>query len=390
MEDKQYITQLFQKHLRNACSPDEIRELFRLMQADEHRAHFQSLIHTHLQENSDPDAVTEAAIRRVFANLDLDNKKHTPKKWKLYLSLAASAVIALTLSILFLPSLSVRAPNTLSKIPVNDVAPGGNRATLTFKDGQTVSLDEQQVGIIVGEKKLTYTDGTEVINTEQTGMMSLSTPRGGTYQLTLPDGTQVWLNAASTLKYPSQFDAGDRVVELEGEAYFDVSHRPLAGSQQPSAQKLPFRVITAGQTVEVLGTQFNISAYADDGDVKTTLVEGTVRVAPLDRSSTATILKPGEQSILQNGNITVKKVDTNTAADWKNGDFRFVDEELQSIMRKIARWYDIEVVYVDDIPNETFGGQISRDKNLSEILRILQLSGGIQFNIEHKKLYISQ
>jgi len=392
VENKQHIAQLFQKYLDNGCSPDESRELFRLMQAEEHRVYFEYLINTRLQENNDMDTIAETAIRRVFDNLNLsdEKKKSRTKKWRLYLSLAASAIVVFAFSFLFLPTLSVRDSDTLSRIPTDDVVPGGNRATLTLMDGQTVSLDERQAGIIVGEKKLIYTDGTDVLNTEQTGMMSLSTPRGGTYQLTLPDGTRVWLNAASTLKYPSRFDAKERVVELEGEAYFEVSHQLSAAGQRSPAKKIPFRVVSKGQTVEVLGTQFNVSAYPDDIDVKTTLVEGTVRVTPIDRSATTATLSPGEQSILQHGNMTVKKVDTAIATDWKNGDFLFVDEELQRIMRRIARWYDIEVVYQGEIPNETFGGQISRHKNLSEILRILELSGGIRFNIADKKLYISQ
>src|SRR5690606_13352531 len=188
-----------------------------------------------------------------------------------------------------------------------DILPGGNRATLTLADGRTINLSEAQTGIVVGDG-ITYLDGTGVLDNSASSVstiMSLSTPKGGTYQITLPDGSKVWLNANSTLKYPSRFGGKERVVELEGEAYFDVSQQSTANSRQASF--VPFLVKTNNQTVEVLGTEFNISAYADDPVTKTTLVEGSVKVSA-HAVNASTLLKPGEQGLLLHDRIERKTV----------------------------------------------------------------------------------
>lgn len=267
-----------------------------------------------------------------------------------------------------------------------DIQPGGNRAMLTLADGRTINLNAAQNGIVVNDR-LTYIDGTAILDEglppDIASLMSIATPKGGTYQITLPDGSKVWLNSDSKLTYPSQFDQDERVVELEGEAYFEVSK---------TLQKLPFLVKTRDQTVEVLGTQFNISAYRDEPEVRTTLVEGSVKVAlvnngrgepnsrPLEPSH-ATILKPGQQSIVNNEKATVNEVDVSAFIGWKDGFFIFNGTELRDAMKQLSRWYDVDIIYEGTFPHTPFYGKISREDSLAEVLTILK-EGKVNFRIE--------
>jgi len=287
-----------------------------------------------------------------------------------------------------------------------DVLPGGNRATLTLAGGQTIDLSEAQAGIIVGDE-ISYLDGTDVLDgrlktgdgrskAEDLGLLTLATPKGGTYQITLPDGTKVWLNAASSLRYPGSFDGDERVVELEGEAYFEVSEqahggRSAAGSGShvhtfTSSQKIPFKIISKGQTVEVLGTQFNISAYADDLEVKTTLVEGSVQIVNAN-SKVVNKLLPGQQSTVRGRNTDIQAVDTEKYTAWKTGLFHFGNTPFEDMMRQISRWYDVEVVYTATIPGDTFTGKMSRDLSLMTVLELLNVSN-VQVRLEGKQLIV--
>lgn len=262
-----------------------------------------------------------------------------------------------------------------------EIAPGTNRATLTLADGQAIDLSEAQAGIIVGEA-ITYLDGSLVIDSESEGEsredkpqagpktynLQLTTPKGGTYQITLPDGSRVWLNSASTLSYPSRFEGKERVVQLAGEAYFDVNEaRTLTDSQ-----KIPFLVHTQNQVVEVLGTEFNISAYADDPETKTTLVTGSVRVS----SDNETLqLSPNQQATLRGDVLQVKQVDVRAYTDWKAGFFSFRETSLTDAMRQLSRWYNLDVAYDESVSEMYFFGKIKRDNNLNKVLSILEKSG---------------
>ncbi len=278
-----------------------------------------------------------------------------------------------------------------------DIVPGGNRAVLTLADGRIVDLSEAQEGIVVGDA-ISYTDGSKVVDVGKESLtshvshlMSLSTPKGGTYQITLPDGSKVWLNAGSTLKYPSRFDKDQRVVTLEGEAFFEIQE--IQGTR---VSRVPFKVLTSGQTVEVLGTSFNLSAYADEEETKTTLVSGRVQVAisPLEGGRGVTeVLKPGEQSITraslpgQGAATTVNKVDVNKYTSWKNGYFDFTDMTLQEVMRQLGRWYDLEVSYEGQIPHLEFYGSIERDNRLSTVMALLE-SNELAYRLEGRKLIV--
>jgi len=258
----------------------------------------------------------------------------------------------------------------------------------------------------VGDE-ISYLDGTDVLDgrlktgdgrskAEDLGLLTLATPKGGTYQITLPDGTKVWLNAASSLRYPGSFDGDERVVELEGEAYFEVSEqahggRSAAGSGShvhtfTSSQKIPFKIISKGQTVEVLGTQFNISAYADDLEVKTTLVEGSVQIVNANSKAVNKLL-PGQQSTVRGRNTDIQAVDTEKYTAWKTGLFHFSNTPFEDMMRQISRWYDVEVVYTATVPGDTFTGKMSRDLSLMTVLELLNVSN-VQVRLEGKQLIV--
>lgn len=278
------------------------------------------------------------------------------------------------------------------------ISPGSNRATLTLADGRTIDLSDNQEGIIIDSDNIKYNDGSSLLShvigteAEQTDRLhdnpdadvfieaqtyTLSTPKGGQYQITLHDGTKVWLNAASTLKYPSHFKGNEREVEVIGEAYFEVSHNPANS----------FIVKTENQKIEVLGTHFNIMAYPDENTAKTTLFEGSVKVS---NATSSQLLTPGQQLQVVNGkmNLMNNNVDLEEALAWKNGYFKF-SENLESIMNKVARWYDVEVVYeIKPDPTMTFAGKISRDKDIKEIFEIMESTGNIHFKIEGRRITV--
>lgn len=218
---------------------------------------------------------------------------------------------------------------------------------------------------------------------DQSGVLStlayntVSTPTGGQYHLLLADGTNVWLNAASSIRYPTAFTRAERKVEITGEAYFEVAHNVAK----------PFRVQSSRQVVEVLGTHFNVNSYADENETKTTLLEGSVKVTG---SSGFKLIKPGQAAVLKGNHLAVAEADVEEAVAWKNGYFKFNDN-LEVIMDKVARWYDVSIVYQSKPdPDYTFVGEISRGRNLSEILKIMEYTGKVHFEIEGRRIIVSK
>ena len=259
-----------------------------------------------------------------------------------------------------------------------DLPPGGNRAQLTLADGRTINLSDAQSGIVISKEDITYDNGAlEVVNlSPKTAVrLELSTPKGGTYRLTLPDGSNVWLNAESTLIYPSQFNGEERRVELKGEALFEISK-----------SHIPFRVSSSDQTVEVLGTTFTISAYADEPSTKTTLVEGSVRVVH-SNSKVTNRLEVGQQSVLTGENIAISTADIEKELAWKNGLFFFRNTPFEEMMRQISRWYDMEVIYRSQIPRDTFTGKMSRDLSLMTVLELLNVSN-VHIQLKNNQLIV--
>lgn len=271
-------------------------------------------------------------------------------------------------------------------ILVNDIAAGGARATLTLADGKKIDLTKAANGNLaeLAGVEVQKTAGGELIYTVKPNASgvpavqyhTIQTPNGGQYQVKLQDGTVVYLNAASTIKYPTIFEGKDRTVEVSGEAYLQVAHNKTK----------PFRVISSGQVIEVLGTEFNISAYKEDALIRTTLVEGAVKIFSLGKSSQ---LVPGQQAQVDAKGIVISNaVNTAEVIAWKDGYFVF-SEPLESIMNKIARWYDVEVEYKAGVDlAQEFGGRISRHKKLSSALKIMELTGNVHFKIEGRRVIV--
>jgi transmembrane sensor len=263
----------------------------------------------------------------------------------------------------------------------NNIAPGGDRAILTLGDGRQIILDTASNGALVhqgGMKvikidgKLTY-DITE--STTEVQYNTVSTPKGGQYQLELADGSKVWLNAASSLRFPTAFVGKERTVELTGEGYFEVAHDA----------RIPFHVKVNEMDVQVLGTHFNINSYRDEPSIKTTLLQGKIRIIKGQASAT---LKPGEQAELENGALNVTEdVDVNHEMAWQRGFFEFNKTDLPTIMRQISRWYDIDIVYEGIPSNARYGGGLSRNLPLDDILDLLR-SNGVKFRQAGKKLVV--
>ncbi|MGX5820685.1 FecR family protein [Chitinophaga lutea] len=293
-------------------------------------------------------------------------------------AIAASLLLLLAVRF-FIVNKDVPAPPPVAKrTPAPDIKPGRNVASLTLADGSQILLDDANDGVLANQGATTVIkakDGQLVYDEAgHPGVAgpvynTITTPYGGQYQVKLPDGTTVWLNAGSTLTFPTVFTGRERVVQLKGEAYFEVAHNTA----------MPFKVEARGQTVQVLGTKFNIMAYEDEAVVNTTLLQGAVKVSKGNRSS---ILQPGEQSTVRGDDINVHAVDLDEALAWKDGYFVFRNEEIGAIMRRIARWYNVSVQMEGQSGKKTFGGKISRSHNISEVLKVLELTGSVRFKVE--------
>lgn len=335
----------------------------------------------------------EELKQRILTKIKEDIDLHTPYtltyRFRRFATVAAVLLGLLTVGVYVWRS--TMDTETRKPIVREDVLPGGNRATLTLADGRTITLSGDQSGIIIGDE-IRYENG-EIIadNHKNQGDSPLSmayntvtTPKGGQYQIVLPDGSKVWLNSASSLRYPSTFAADRREVELtEGEAYFEVSKLDRQTKARTGVQKVPFLVKTKLQTVEVLGTEFNINAYQDEDGIRTTLIEGSVRVHRENRGqqTAGTVLAPGEQSKLTDSDLQIHKVDTEAFIAWKDGFFFFNDADIYDVMRQFSRWYDIDVQYKINVSDDLFVGKIPKNVSLSTALNVLK-SAGVDFELK--------
>jgi transmembrane sensor len=323
------------------------------------------------------------AVNDSFENLKTriatEDKRVEKKKRYSWIAAAAAILIMVSIGGYFYTATNRENLMVDGFEVAKDVAPGSNKATLTLADGRTIELSGDKQSVIIKANELTYNDGTKIISEGKirNQYAVLTTPKGGQYQIILSDGTRVWLNAASTLKYPATFEGSERVVQLIGEAYFEVA------KVQASSKRMPFIVKTKTQQVEVLGTHFNVNNYPDESFAKTTLIEGSVSVSATSAITKHQLLKPNQQSIIAKDSefIKVVKVDPTTVIDWKNGDFIF-DTDIKTIMRQISRWYNVEIVYEGNISEEELVGTISRSKNLIEVLKVLQETNKVHFKLE--------
>ncbi len=299
---------------------------------------------------------------------------------------AASVVIVLsTIAVLFHQAPKPVKSNAIAQ--KNDIRPGSNKAVLTLANGQKITLTDSVNGPIAVQANIKIAKTAkgqiayelpkgETDDDLAVGYNTIEAPTGGQWQVILPDHSKVWLNAKSSLTYPTYFTGNERKVQLKGEAYFEVAHNA----------RMPFKVSSRGQTVEVLGTHFDIMAYDDDEIMKTTLLEGSVKIS---NNGYSRILVPGEQAQVSDaGTKVTDDIDLEDVMAWKNGYFKFNDS-LENVMRKIARWYNIEIKYANNVdPSLRFGGKISRYKNLSSALKIMELTGNIHFKVEGRRVTV--
>lgn len=371
---RQEATEIIERYLSGRGTPDEM-----------------SLVEQAYNRVAEPgsgdiDPVRQESIKaELWSTLlaQLPQQPHQSRVRKLKRAILYAAAILLVATIAgFFAVVDFRQP--IGSHRKTDIAPGGNKATLVLADGTSVDLSAAQSGIIVTDAGISYQDGAS-LRLPPTEAFVLATPRGGTYRVTLPDGSKVWLNASSTLKYPSRFDGEERVVELTGEAYFEVRQQTQDNRRQTLF--VPFLVKTNGQTVEVLGTQFNISAYADEPETKTTLVEGAVRLLA-GATGEQVLLAPGEQGTLTSNSLSKQQVDIQQFTAWQAGYFAFSNTPIDAVMRQLERWYDIEVRYEGGvIPADRFDGEISRELTLQQVLNGLATTR-INYRIEGNTLTI--
>jgi transmembrane sensor len=420
--DTKQAEALIQKYLDGTASPEE-------------QAIFESWYNQSVHHSSDPmiEPDYKALQQRLAKSLPAGNQQ-TYKLWP-RIAVAAAAVAVITLSVW----IYTNGPDVKSgDVVVNDIAPGKNGATITLANGKVIQLSDSKTGVVIGDDDLKYDDNTLVIQSDSEGSrfpdgsgqalgtrndkggedvveMTATTAKGQTYQFTLPDGTKVWLNADSKLEFPSNFvNSKTRNVKLSGEGYFEVA----------KDKAHPFIVATDKQEVEVLGTHFNINAYKDESNTKTTLLEGSVsvrhaefisasrnskaalqgrgpdlrqddtetssaRAVRFKQDGEAIVLKPNQQSILTGSNqLAVTDIDPEAAVAWKNNKFMFDSQSITDIMRMVSRWYNVEVIYTGELPTDKFWGSVSRFDNVSKVLKALESTNNVHFKIEGRRIYV--
>jgi transmembrane sensor len=383
--DQERIYILIQKYRDNTASEAEKMELLKW---------YRQTAYQDAEFPESEEAVGDFMLSRLHREIKATSVITPYKKW-----LAAAAVLLIGgASWVFVSKFSGGPIKTnIASIQKNDIAPGGNKAILTLADGSKISITDAGKGKIAsqGGIQITKSANGQLIYTikasanpnatngtsgtiQPTAFNTIETPKGGQFQVILPDGSKVWLNAFSSIKFPINFNAAkERRVELKGEAYFEVVHNAA----------LPFKVVSNKQMVEDIGTHFNVNAYDDELTTKTSLLQGKVRITTEGKTA---VLIPGQQATIANG-IRVSEVNTEEVIAWKNGYFNFDDEKLETIMKSVARWYNVDVVFEDEsLKRETFGAITTRFANISTLLKIMEQTGDARFSIEGSTIKINR
>ena len=395
MTEKARIAWLFQRHTSEQASEAETAELFELIRnAGDQEVLKEAITDVYAAENA---PIEEAAVDwdAMFARATGQPLPVKPAPAKLLrfpiaIRWVAAAVLIIISAVWWL--MTDRKQTTVLP-PVagteqQDMLPGKQGAILTLSDGRTIVLDSAASGLIAADgstQVVKRTDGTIAYNAKSSDakelLNTMRTPNGRQYQLTLPDGSKVWLNAASSITYPVAFNSNTRKIKLNGEAYFEVA----ADKQKPFMVEMPDQSV-----VQVLGTSFNINAYNNETGISTTLIAGSVKVS--SRAKNSLVLKPGQQAVVLNGSETVtldSKPDLSKILAWKNGLFNFEGAGVEEVMKQLERWYDVEVVYEGAIPQKEFIGEMNRQLPLSGVLKGLT-GTGIKFRLEGRKLIVQQ
>lgn len=379
---------LFRAYMNQSCSEQDKEKLFAMMADKENDASLKEVIEKVMNEPGEEIEIEEERADEILSVLQQAiPRKHRRGRVAAITRWAAAAAVVTGLGTLYwiYPSSKPSKNGQLAtSAPAQDIQPASQGAILTLGDGKQVTLDSLQKGVIAnqGGTHVSLTQGTIAYDdhrAEEISYNTLSTPKGRLFHLVLPDGSDVWLNAASAVTYPTSFSGKERVVTLKGEAYFDI---------KPDAKR-PFSVKLMDNTeVKVLGTAFNINAYENERVIATTLINGSVQVNAGNNSS---ILKPGYKASIAriSPGIQVNRADTSQVLAWKNGIFNFEGADIQVVMKQLERWYDIDVQYENGIPGITFGGKMDRNLSLSNIMRMLEISD-VHCRLEGKKLIIRQ
>jgi len=411
MENIFRLKYLFKKYIETECTPDEKNEFFKMVADDRYALALKDIIKEQIDfknvlEENISKTRTEQLFRRIekvtgenekVVPIQLNKKLNKRRSVKWWAAAAAFFLILLS-STYFIYNHPASKPLAEKKtIPVksNDLEPGHSGAVLTLSNGKKIILDSAENGLLAsqGKSNVVKVNGQLVYKTQNNSANevlynTMTTAKGRQYQLVLGDGSKVWLNAASSITYPTTFNRRERKVEITGEAYFEVSK---VYKNPDMKERVPFIVIINSvsgnkRQVEVLGTHFNVMAYDDEPAVKTTLLEGSVKVLNDGKSVT---IRPGEQAVLSNEKVNVMNTDVNEAVAWKNKMFSFNNATIEMIMRQVERWYDVDVVYNGAIPKGHYRGEVPMNVNASEMLKVLE-AGGIHFKIDGKRIIVEK
>jgi ferric-dicitrate binding protein FerR (iron transport regulator) len=392
--DNKRVQYLLNNYLAKTNSAEEERELFSLLESEEYDEQVKECMSSMWNKLHNSYSISEEQSEKILASIFANKKSnivpiHSHRRKTIIVWAAASLLLIAVSATLFytVKSGSSRPQSVVqtddsAPLPA-DIPPGTDGAILTLADGKQIVLDNAPNGIITSHGHLqVIKKGGQIIYNEkgqpagEVQYNTMTTRRGKQYQLMLADGSKVWLNAASSIRFPISFPGMERRVEITGEAYLEIAKNPSS----------PFRVTVNGMEVEVLGTHFNVNAYADEASVNTTLLEGSIKIT---RGGNTGILTPGQQSqVKQNGEIKwIKNADVEEAVAWKNGRLLFNNTDLKTIMRQVMRWYDLDVVYEGNLSDRFFTADISRNTNLGDLLKVLEQSK-IHFKIEGRILTV--
>ncbi|NLR79405.1 FecR family protein [Chitinophaga eiseniae] len=395
--DSQHLRELLQQHLNNALPVEDLQALINHLRENGHSEELLSVIEEALEsgtftaqaDKSRKDQVFQDILRKTGKGEDIlpieEESSQLPVKrrtgiWK-------AAVAAMIILLAGTATYLIRKPadhrgTTINQVAKADILPGSNKAILTLTDGSHIELDSAARGTLTqqGAASVTKLNNGQLAYqiSNHTGAdavyNTVTTPRGGQYQIVLPDGTRVWLNAASSLHFPTSFTGKERMVEVTGEAYFEVARK----------ENQPFKVVTQGMEVKVLGTHFNVNAYADEAASSTVLLEGKVIVSYRGKN---VLMNPGQQALVKEDIRIMPHADIETLMAWKEGKFSYNNMGLETIMRQIARWYDVDIIFEDKIA-DSYSMEISRNVPLSKLLQFMEISGGVHFVINGRKVIV--